>query len=86
MADMAAIRQVEDAWEQLGEVVDTSRMIPVTYINSAASLKAFCGRNGGIVCTSSNAAAVLKWAFTRRSSLLFPRPAFGPQHGAQDGQ
>lgn len=76
MADMAAIRQVEDAWEQLGEVVDTSRMIPVTYINSAASLKAFCGRNGGIVCTSSNAAAVLKWAFERGDRVFF----FPDQH------
>ena len=76
MADMAAIRQVEDAWEQLGEVVDTSRMIPVTYINSAASLKAFCGRHGGIVCTSSNAAAVLKWAFARGDRVFF----FPDQH------
>ncbi len=76
MADMAAIRQVEDAWEQLGEVVDTSRMIPVTYINSAASLKAFCGRNGGIVCTSSNAGAVLKWAFERGDRVFF----FPDQH------
>ncbi|MCC6511725.1 MAG: quinolinate synthase NadA [Pirellulaceae bacterium] len=71
MADMAAIRQVEDAWEQLGEVVRTERMIPVTYINSAASLKAFCGRNGGIVCTSSNAAAVLRWAFERGDRVFF---------------
>ena len=76
MADMAAIRQVEDAWEQLGEEVDTSRMIPVTYINSAASLKAFCGRHGGIVCTSSNAAAVLKWAFERGDRVFF----FPDQH------
>ena len=76
MADMAAIRQVEDAWEQLGEVVDTRRMIPVTYINSAASLKAFCGRNGGIVCTSSNAAAVLRWAFERGDRVFF----FPDQH------
>ena len=56
MADMAAIDQVEDAWEELGEVIDTDDITPVTYINSAASLKAFCGRHGGIVCTSSNAA------------------------------
>ncbi|MGN6544275.1 MAG: quinolinate synthase NadA [Aureliella sp.] len=76
MADMAAIRQVEDAWDQLGEVIDTSRVIPVTYINSAASLKAFCGRNGGIVCTSSNAAAVLKWAFQRGDRVFF----FPDQH------
>ena len=76
MADMAAIRQVEDAWDQLGEVLDTERLIPVTYINSAASLKAFCGRHGGIVCTSSNAAAVLRWAFDRGDRVFF----FPDQH------
>lgn len=76
MADMAAIRQVEDAWDQLGEVIDTSRLIPVTYINSAASLKAFCGRHGGIVCTSSNAAAVIRWAFQRGERVFF----FPDQH------
>ncbi len=76
MADMAAIRQVEDAWEQLGDVIDTERLIPVTYINSAASLKAFCGRHGGIVCTSSNAAAVLNWAFERGERVFF----FPDQH------
>jgi quinolinate synthase len=76
MADMAAIDQVESAWEELGEVIDTSDITPVTYINSAASLKAFCGRHGGIVCTSSNAAAVLKWAFDRTKRVLF----FPDQH------
>ena len=53
MADMAGIDQIEDAWDQLGEVIDTDDITPVTYINSAASLKAFVGRHGGIVCTSS---------------------------------
>lgn len=76
MADMAAIRQVEDAWDQLGEVIDTSRVIPVTYINSAASLKAFCGKHGGIVCTSSNAAAVMEWAYERGDRVFF----FPDQH------
>jgi quinolinate synthase len=76
MADMAAIEQVEDAWADLGEVVDTADITPVTYINSAASLKAFCGRHGGIVCTSSNARAVLDWAFTRSRRVLF----FPDQH------
>jgi len=76
MADMAAIDQVEAAWADLGEVIDTSDITPVTYINSAASLKAFCGRHGGIVCTSSNAAAVLRWAFARTSRVLF----FPDQH------
>jgi quinolinate synthase len=76
MADMAAITQVEDAWADLGEAIDTADVTPVTYINSAASLKAFCGRHGGIVCTSSNARAVLDWAFARRKRVLF----FPDQH------
>jgi len=76
MADMAAADQVEAAWEELGEVIDTADVTPVTYINSAASLKAFCGRHGGIVCTSSNAAAVLRWAFGRTGRVLF----FPDQH------
>jgi quinolinate synthase len=76
MADMAMIEQVEACWDELGEVLDSSDITPVTYINSAASLKAFCGRHGGIVCTSSNAAAVLRWAFERTSRVLF----FPDQH------
>ena len=76
MADLAAIDQVESCWDELGEMLDTEDITPVTYINSAASLKAFCGRHGGIVCTSSNAAAVLKWAFARTSRVLF----FPDQH------
>ena len=76
MADMAGIDQVEDAWQDLGTVVDTTDITPVTYINSAASLKAFCGRHGGIVCTSSNARAVLDCAFARTKRVLF----FPDQH------
>jgi quinolinate synthase len=76
MADMAAIHQIEDAWDQLGELLDTSDITPVTYINSAASLKAFVGRHGGIVCTSSNAKAALDWAFARTSRVMF----FPDQH------
>lgn len=76
MADMAAIEQVENCWQELGEVIDASDITPVTYINSAASLKAFCGRHGGIVCTSSNAKAVLEWAFQRTRRVLF----FPDQH------
>lgn len=68
MADMAGIEQIEDAWEQLSEVIDTERLIPVTYINSAASLKAFVGRHGGIVCTSSNARAAIEWAFEKSNA------------------
>jgi quinolinate synthase len=76
MADMAMIDQVEACWDELGETLDTNDITPVTYINSAASLKAFCGQHGGIVCTSSNAAAVLRWAFERRRRVLF----FPDQH------
>jgi quinolinate synthase len=76
MADMAAIDQIEDAWEQLGEVIDTGELTPVTYINSAASLKAFVGRHGGIVCTSSNARAAIEWAFARTRRVMF----FPDQH------
>lgn len=76
MADMAAIEQIEDAWEQLGEVIDTDDITPVTYINSAATLKAFVGRHGGIVCTSSNAKAAIEWAFARTSRVMF----FPDQH------
>jgi quinolinate synthase len=76
MADMAGIEQIEDAWDQLSEVVDTEDITPVTYINSAASLKAFVGRHGGIVCTSSNARAAMQWAFARTSRVMF----FPDQH------
>ena len=82
MADMADEDSVEEAWEQLmdvlGETDDDGRqtVVPVTYMNSSAALKAFCGRHGGIVCTSSNAATVLEWAFERGRRVLF----FPDQH------
>ena len=76
MADMADLESVEAAWEDLSEFIDTDDVMPVTYINSSADLKAFCGRHGGIVCTSSNARAVLEWAFARRRRVLF----FPDQH------
>jgi quinolinate synthase len=62
MADMADIDEVEEAWAALGEVVDIDRVVPITYMNSSAALKAFVGRQGGAVCTSTNARAVLDWA------------------------
>jgi quinolinate synthase len=76
MADMADIDAVEAAWSDLGQVIDTNELMPVTYINSTADLKAFVGRNGGLVCTSSNARAALEWAFARRQRVLF----FPDQH------
>jgi quinolinate synthase len=62
MADMADIDEVEEAWESLAGVVDVERIVPITYMNSSAAIKAFVGRHGGAVCTSTNARAVLEWA------------------------
>ncbi len=68
MADMAAIDQVEDAWDVLGEAGVADDTVPVTYMNSTAAIKAFTGRHGGTVCTSSNAQVALRWAFDRAGS------------------
>src|SRR2546429_315129 len=71
-AAMANIAEVEECWQMLHETLgDEAGIIPVTYMNSAANLKAFCGSNGGIVCTSSNAPAVIKWAFSQGKRVLF---------------
>ena len=66
MADMAAISQVEDAWDVLTDAGVSGDVVPVTYMNSTAAIKAFTGRHGGTVCTSSNARAALEWAFNQR--------------------
>src|SRR5215468_3584938 len=72
MADMANIAEVEECWEMLIDILgEDASIIPVTYMNSAANLKAFCGRNGGVVCTSSNAPKVIEWAFSRGKRVLF---------------
>ncbi|MEY4194498.1 MAG: quinolinate synthase NadA [Pseudomonadota bacterium] len=77
MADMANRGAVERSWQELSRLFDPDETItPVTYINSAADLKAFCGRHGGIVCTSSNARNILEWSFARREKVLF----FPDQH------
>jgi quinolinate synthase len=77
MADMANLAKVERAWRELSEVLDPDEKVtPVTYINSAADLKAFCGEHGGIVCTSSNAQKILEWSFAWREKVLF----FPDQH------
>jgi quinolinate synthase len=83
MADMADIESVTQCWEELTSLFGTEAdesgkvpIIPVTYMNSSAALKGFCGDNGGIVCTSSNAATVLDWAFARAHRVLF----FPDQH------
>jgi len=71
MADMADIGQVEACWDELSSVVAADRIIPVTYMNSTAAIKSFTGEHGGAVCTSSNAAAVMHWAFERGEKVLF---------------
>jgi quinolinate synthase len=86
MADMADIDSVEEAWEDLADVIDVERVVPITYMNSAANLKAFVGRHGGAVCTSSNARAVLEWAFDRGDKVLFfPDQHLGRNTGYQMG-
>jgi quinolinate synthase len=69
MADMAAVDQLELCWRELAEMGARS-VVPVTYINSAASIKGFCSEHGGVVCTSSNAAATMRWAWERGEKLL----------------
>ncbi|MGX2039513.1 quinolinate synthase NadA [Methylocaldum sp. MU1018] len=77
MADMANLAAVERCWSELGQLFDPDEIVtPVTYINSAADLKAFCGRHHGIVCTSSNAQKILDWSFAQRQKVLF----FPDQH------
>jgi quinolinate synthase len=71
MADMADIGQVEACWSELGSVLDTKAVVPVTYMNSTAAIKSFTGEHGGSICTSSNAAAVMKWAFQHGEKVLF---------------
>jgi quinolinate synthase len=76
MADMADTDQVEEAWDEMAEVIDVERVVPITYMNSAAALKAFVGEHGGAVCTSSNARAILEWALACGDKVLF----FPDQH------
>lgn len=71
MADMATFDQVEEAWEALEDAGLADDVIPVTYMNSSADIKAFCGRHGGVVCTSSNAKRALEWAFEQGKQVLF---------------
>jgi quinolinate synthase len=76
MADMARLPQVEDAWSALEAAGIADEVVPVTYMNSSADIKAFCGRHGGAVCTSSNAETALEWAYAQGSKVLF----FPDQH------
>ena len=91
MADMADIDSVEEAWESLAQVTDIDHVVPITYMNSAANLKAFVGAHGGAVCTSTNARAVLDWALRRDDGpqahqvLFFPDQHLGRNTGFQMG-
>jgi len=93
MADLADIDSVEEAWEVLEDIVDISTVVPITYMNSSAALKAFVGRHGGAVCTSTNARAVLEWAFRPRADggaggekvLFFPDQHLGRNTGLAMG-
>lgn len=77
MADMASVPKINQCWRELSEWLDPDETItPITYINSSADLKAFCGSHGGLTCTSSNAGAILEWAWQRREKVLF----FPDQH------
>lgn len=71
MADMASTDDVLDAWEDMTDLLKKDTVVPITYMNSTAAIKALCGRNGGIVCTSSNAPAVMRWAFDKGDKILF---------------
>ena len=68
---MAPMEDVEDAWADLEEVLGLGGIVPVTYMNSIAGIKALCGRSNGIVCTSSNPKAALEWAFEQGERVLF---------------
>lgn len=92
MADMAATEDVEDAWDELSDVLGDdgdsglAELIPVTYMNSTAAIKALCGRNGGLVCTSSNADKAFDWAFARGKRILFlPDQHLGRNTGLAKG-
>jgi quinolinate synthase len=76
MADMADLESVEEAWDAIAGVTDIERVVPITYMNSSAALKAFVGDHGGAVCTSTNARAVLEWALARGDKVIF----FPDQH------
>jgi len=81
MADMARLAQVEDAWDALADAGVVDQVVPITYMNSSADIKAFCGKHGGAVCTSSNADVALEWAFAQHGEdtklLFFPDQHLG---------
>ena len=86
MADMADLDEVSEVWDVLSEIIDIDEVVPITYMNSSAALKAFVGEHRGAVCTSTNARAVLEWAFTQgRRVLFFPDQHLGRNTGIAMG-
>ncbi len=94
MADMANLDQTIECWDQLRRLCPDQTIVPVTYMNSSAAIKAFVGEHGGAVCTSSNCRNVLKWALKggadkpggeQNQSSVFPRSASRPQYRIRDG-
>src|SRR5437762_7457341 len=87
MADMAEEDQLEMCWRELGAMgIDVNRIVPVTYINSSAAIKAFCGEHGGVVCTSTNAAGVMSWAWQHgERGLMLPDQHLGRNTGFRLG-
>ena len=86
MADMADMVTVEKAWEELTSITGSNSVVPIVYMNSDAKLKAFCGRHGGVVCTSSNAPDAFRWGFNQREKIFFfPDQHLGRNTGNQMG-
>lgn len=86
MADMANSDDVEDCWDDLNDVLGPNEVVPITYMNSTAAIKALCGKNEGIVCTSSNASATFDWALQKNKKILFlPDQHLGRNTAAQKG-
>ena len=86
MADMAQLEDVEDTWNELGTILNLKSLIPVTYMNSTAGIKSICGKNNGIVCTSSNAQKAFEWSFDRGEKILFlPDQHLGRNTGLKMG-
>ena len=71
LADFAPLNDVQSAWKELSQLTDITKVTPACYMNSSAAIKAFCGEHGGIVCTSSNAQKIFRWAFERGEKLFF---------------
>ena len=71
MADMAHIDDVEESWKEIGQVIDTTKVVPITYINSTAAVKSFVGQRYGAICTSSNAKKIIRWALPRGERIFF---------------